>query len=106
LVLDVLRIEKAHIVGLSMAICPHLVLLIRVRRPSSSRVEMARPGSAPNLREAEASAKRSEEPLMKRQQATLGPTRVQHQNKDPRGWRNSPTNCRTLTEGAAPTMAA
>ena len=69
-------------------------------------------GAAPGERakfaeEAEASAKRFEELTMKKaaEGYALGPTRVQHQNKDPRGWREFADQlAEHSTEGAALTM--
>ena len=57
--------------------------------------------------EAEASAKRFEELTMKKaaEGYALGPTRVQHQNNDPRGWREFADQlAEHSTEGAALTM--
>jgi pimeloyl-ACP methyl ester carboxylesterase len=69
-------------------------------------------GAAPGERakfaeEAEASAKRFEELTMKKaaEAYALGPTRVQHQNKDPRGWREFADQlAEHSTEGSALTM--
>src|SRR5204862_5944079 len=57
--------------------------------------------------EAEASAKRFEELTMAKaaEAYALGPTRVQHQNRDPRGWREFADQFKEhSTEGAALTM--
>src|SRR5204862_5459143 len=69
-------------------------------------------GAAPGERakfaeEAEASAKRFEELTMKKaaEGYALGPTSVQHQNKDPRGWREFADQfAEHSTEGAVLTM--
>src|SRR5207344_2873982 len=69
-------------------------------------------GAAPGERakfaeEAEASAKRFEELTMEKaaEAYALGPTRVQHQNKDPRGWREFADQlAEHSTAGAAATM--
>ena len=67
-----------------------------------------RPASAPNLpKKQKPRAKRFEEVTMKKaaEAYALGPTRVQHQNKDPRGWREFADQlAEHSTEGAALTM--
>src|SRR5690348_1170675 len=94
-VLDGLKIDKAHIVGLSMG--GFAALHFGFTYPDRARslvIAGCGYGAAPEKRaqfaeEAEASAKRFEElGMAKASEAyALGPTRVQYQNKDPRGWR-------------------
>ena len=94
-VLDALKIDNAHIVGLSMGGFAALHFGFTYgNRARSIVVSGCGYGAAPGERakfaeEAEASAKRFEELTMKKaaEGYALGPTRVQHQNKDPRGWR-------------------
>ena len=94
-VLDGLKIDKAHIVGLSMG--GFATLHFGFAYPDRARslaIGGCGYGAAPDQRstfaaEAEAAAARFEEiGLAKAAEAyALGPTRVQYQNKDPRGWR-------------------
>lgn len=94
-VLDALEIDKAHVVGLSMGGFATLHFgLAYPERARSIVVAGCGYGAAPDTRkqfadEAEASAKRIEELGMAKASEgyALGPTRVQFQNKDPRGWR-------------------
>ena len=112
-VLDGLKIDKAHIVGLSMGGFAALHFgFTYSERCRSLVVAGCGYGAAPGERakfaeEAEASAKRFEELTMKKaaEGYALGPTRVQHQNKDPRGWREFADQlAEHSTEGAALTM--
>jgi pimeloyl-ACP methyl ester carboxylesterase len=94
-VLDALDIGKAHIVGLSMG--GFATLHFGFAYPDRARslaIGGCGYGAAPEQRtqfaeEAEAAAARFEQlGAAKAAQAyALGPTRVQYQNKDPRGWR-------------------
>jgi pimeloyl-ACP methyl ester carboxylesterase len=112
-VLDALKIDKAHIVGLSMG--GFAALHFGFTYPERSRslvVAGCGYGAAPNERakfaeEAETAAKRFEEVTMAKaaEAYALGPTRVQFQNKDPRGWREFAAQlAEHSTEGAALTM--
>jgi pimeloyl-ACP methyl ester carboxylesterase len=93
-VLDGLKIDKAHIVGLSMG--GFATLHFGFTYPDRARSLMIGGcgyGAAPDQRaqfveETEASAKRFESLGMAKagEAYALGPTRVQYQNKDPRGW--------------------
>ena len=92
-VLDALKIDKAHIVGLSMGGFAALHFgFTYTERARSLVVAGCGYGAAPNQRqqfaaEAEAAARKFEEGMAKAVEAyALGPTRVQFQNKDPRGW--------------------
>src|ERR1700745_2837226 len=93
-VLDALEIDRAHIVGLSMGGFAALHFgFTYPQRARSLVVAGCGYGAAPNLRrqfaeEAEAAARRFEETSMATaaEAYALGPTRVQFQNKDPRGW--------------------
>ena len=92
-VLDALKIDKAHIVGLSMGGFAALHFgFTYPQRACSLVVAGCGYGAAPNQRqqfaaEAEAAARKFEEGMAKAVEAyALGPTRVQFQNKDPRGW--------------------
>ncbi len=92
-VLDALKIDKAHIVGLSMGGFAALHFgFTYPQRARSLVVAGCGYGAAPNQRqqfaaEAEAAARKFEEGMAKAAEAyALGPTRVQFQNKDPRGW--------------------
>jgi len=92
-VLDALKIDKAHIVGLSMGGFAALHFgFTYTERARSLVVAGCGYGAAPNQRqqfaeEAEAAARKFEEGMAKAAEAyALGPTRVQFQNKDPRGW--------------------
>jgi len=94
-VLDGLEIEEAHIVGLSMG--GFATLHFGFTYPERARslvIGGCGYGAAPDQRrkfaeEAEAAAARFEEFGMARaaEAYALGPTRVQFQNKDSRGWR-------------------
>jgi pimeloyl-ACP methyl ester carboxylesterase len=93
-VLDGLSIDKAHIVGLSMG--GFATLHFGFTYPDRARslaICGCGYGAAPNEREkfaveAEAAAANFERDMPSAAQAyAIGPTRVQHQNKDPRGWR-------------------
>src|SRR5919204_1819756 len=94
-VLDALNIDKAHIVGLSMGGFAALHFgFTYPQRARSLVIAGCGYGAAPNQRqqfaeEAEAAARRFEEASMTKaaEAYALGPTRVQFQNKDPRGWR-------------------
>lgn len=93
-VLDALKIEKAHIVGLSMG--GFAALHFGFTYPDRARslvVGGCGYGASPDKRqqfveETEASAKSFETLSMAKaaEAYALGPTRVQYQNKDPRGW--------------------
>jgi pimeloyl-ACP methyl ester carboxylesterase len=93
-VLDALTIDKAHIVGLSMG--GFAALHFGFAYPERARslvVAGCGYGAAPEQRaqfaaEAEASAAQFEQQGMTKAALAyaLGPTRVQFQNKDPRGW--------------------
>jgi pimeloyl-ACP methyl ester carboxylesterase len=93
-VLDGLKIEQAHIVGLSMGGFATLHFgFAYPQRARSLVVAGCGYGASPQTRkgfaeEAEASALRFESLDMKQVAAAyaLGPSRVQLQNKDPRGW--------------------
>jgi pimeloyl-ACP methyl ester carboxylesterase len=94
-VMDALAIDKAHVVGLSMG--GFAVAHFGMTYPERARslvIAGCGYGAEPEQRqkfqeESEAWAKRFESLGMKEAGATyaLGPTRVQLQNKDPRGWR-------------------
>jgi pimeloyl-ACP methyl ester carboxylesterase len=94
-VLDGLNIDKAHIVGLSMG--GFATLHFGFTYPDRARsltIGGCGYGAAPDQRkqfadEAEAAAARFADIGMTKAAETyaLGPTRVQFQNKDPRGWR-------------------
>jgi pimeloyl-ACP methyl ester carboxylesterase len=112
-VLDALKIDKAHIVGLSMG--GFAVLHFGFTYPDRARslvVGGCGYGAAPDKRqqfaqEAEAAARQFEELGMAKAANgyALGPTRVQFQNKDPRGWAEFATQlAEHSTEGAALTM--
>src|SRR5215468_11553968 len=93
-VLDALKIDKAHIVGLSMG--GFAALHFGFTYPDRARslvIAGCGYGAAPDKRaqfsaEAEAAAKQFEQASMAKaaEGYALGPTRVQFQNKDPRGW--------------------
>jgi pimeloyl-ACP methyl ester carboxylesterase len=93
-VLDALKIEKAHVVGLSMG--GFATLHFGFTYPDRARslvVAGCGYGASPDKRqqfaeETEASARRFETLGMAKagEGYALGPTRVQYQNKDPRGW--------------------
>ena len=112
-VLDALEIDNAHIVGLSMG--GFATLHFGFTYPDRARslvIAGCGYGAEPDKRaqfaaEAEASAKRFEELTMAKaaEAYALGPTRVQHQNRDPRGWREFADQfAEHSTEGAALTM--
>jgi pimeloyl-ACP methyl ester carboxylesterase len=94
-VLDGLKIDKAHIVGLSMG--GFAALHFGFTYPDRARsltIGGCGYGAAPDQRrqfieEAQRAAARFEEIGMAKaaEAYALGPTRVQFQNKDPRGWR-------------------
>jgi pimeloyl-ACP methyl ester carboxylesterase len=92
-VLDALRLDKAHIVGLSMGGFATLHFgFTYPQRARSLVIAGCGYGAAPEKRtqfaeEAEAAARRFEAGMAKAAEAyALGATRVQFQNKDPRGW--------------------
>lgn len=112
-VLDALKIDKAHIVGLSMG--GFATLHFGFSYPERARslvVAGCGYGATPDKRgqfadEAEAAAKNFEKLGMAKaaEGYALGPTRVQFQNKDPRGWREFADQLAgNSTEGAARTM--
>ncbi len=112
-VLDGLKIDKAHIVGLSMG--GFATLHFGFTYPERARsivVAGCGYGAAPDQRkkfveEAEAAAARFEELGMAKaaEGYALGPTRVQYQNKDPRGWREFADQlAEHSTKGSALTM--
>ena len=112
-VLDALGIDKAHIVGLSMG--GFATLHFGFTYPERARslvIAGCGYGAEPDKRaqfaaEAEASAQRFEEVTMEKaaEAYALGPTRVQHQNRDPRGWREFADQLKEhSTEGAVRTM--
>src|SRR3954462_14024924 len=112
-VLDALKIDKAHVVGLSMG--GFATLHFGFTYPDRARslvIAGCGYGAAPDKRaqfaaEAEASARRFEELTMAKaaEAYALGPTRVQHQNRDPRGWREFADQfAEHSTEGAVLTM--
>jgi pimeloyl-ACP methyl ester carboxylesterase len=94
-VLDALAIDKAHVVGLSMGGFATLHFgLAYPARVRSLTIAGCGYGAAPAERqkfaeEAEHSARQFETLGMARASETyaIGPTRVQLQNKDPRGWK-------------------
>jgi pimeloyl-ACP methyl ester carboxylesterase len=94
-VLDGLNIDKAHIVGLSMGGFATLHFAFTYAdRARSLTIGGCGYGAAPDQRkqfaeEAQAAATRFEDIGMAKaaESYALGPTRVQFQNKDPRGWR-------------------
>jgi pimeloyl-ACP methyl ester carboxylesterase len=112
-VLDALGIDKAHIVGLSMG--GFAALHFGFTYPDRARslvIAGCGYGAETDKRaqfaaEAEASAKRFEELTMAKAALgyATGPTRVQHQNRDPRGWKEFADQlAEHSTEGAALTM--
>jgi pimeloyl-ACP methyl ester carboxylesterase len=94
-VLDALKIDRAHVVGLSMG--GFATLHFGIAYPQRARslvIAGCGYGAAPGERqkfqeEAEASARQFESLGMAKASAgyAIGPTRVQYQNKDPRGWK-------------------
>jgi pimeloyl-ACP methyl ester carboxylesterase len=112
-VLDALDIEKAHVVGLSMGGFATLHFgFTYPQRARSLVIAGCGYGAEPDKRaqfaaEAEASAARFEQLTMAKaaEAYALGPTRVQHQNRDPRGWREFADQfAEHSTEGAVLTM--
>jgi pimeloyl-ACP methyl ester carboxylesterase len=112
-VLDALKIDKAHIIGLSMG--GFAALHFGFSFPERARslvVAGCGYGAAPDKRaqfaaEAEAVAKEFEQQSAAKaaEAYALGPTRVQFQNKDPRGWREFATQLSEhSTTGAARTL--
>jgi pimeloyl-ACP methyl ester carboxylesterase len=112
-VLDALHIERAHVVGLSMG--GFAALHFGFTYPERARslvVAGCGYGAQPDKRaqfaaEAEAAAKQFEQQSMAKSAEgyALGPTRVQFQNKDPRGWQEFATQLAGhSTEGSARTM--
>ena len=112
-VLDALKIDKAHIVGLSMG--GFAALHFGFTYPDRARsivVAGCGYGAAPHQRaqfmeEAEAAARQFEQQGMAKaaEAYALGPTRVQFQNKDPRGWKEFADQLKEhSTEGSALTM--
>src|SRR6266699_1699930 len=112
-VLDALKIDKAHIVGLSMG--GFAALHFGFAFPSRARslvVAGCGYGAAPDKQqqfaaEAEAAAQDfAEHGMAKAAEAyALGPARVQFQNKDPRGWKEFAAQLAEHSpEGAALTM--
>jgi pimeloyl-ACP methyl ester carboxylesterase len=111
-VLDALKLDQAHIVGLSMGGFAALHFgFTYPQRARSLVVAGCGYGAAPNQRhqfaeEAEAAARKFEESMAKAAEAyALGPTRVQFQNNDPRGWREFVDQlAEHSSEGSARTM--
>jgi pimeloyl-ACP methyl ester carboxylesterase len=112
-VLDELSIDRAHIVGLSMG--GFATLHFGFTYPDRARslvVAGCGYGAAPDKRaqfaaEAEAAAAQFEQQTMSKAARgyALGPTRVQFQNKDPRGWQEFASQlAEHSTEGAVRTM--
>jgi pimeloyl-ACP methyl ester carboxylesterase len=112
-VLDALKIDKAHIVGLSMG--GFATLHFGFTYPARARslvVAGCGYGASPDKRqqfaeETEAAAKRFEEIGMAKaaEGYALAPSRVQLQNKDPRGWREFADQlAQHSTKGSALTM--
>jgi len=92
-VLDALHLDRAHIVGLSMGGFATLHFgFTYPQRARSLVIAGCGYGAQPEKRaqfaeESEAAAQRFEAGMAKAAEAyALGPTRVQLQNKDPRGW--------------------
>jgi pimeloyl-ACP methyl ester carboxylesterase len=111
-VLDALKIDHAHIVGLSMGGFAALHFgFTYPQRARSLVVAGCGYGAALNQRqqfaeEAESAARNFEAGMAKAAEAyALGPTRVQFQNKDPRGWREFVDQlAEHSSEGSARTM--
>jgi pimeloyl-ACP methyl ester carboxylesterase len=112
-VLDALSIDKAHVVGLSMG--GFATLHFGFTYPERARslvIAGCGYGAEPDKRaqfaeEAEASATRFEELTMAKAALSYasGPTRVQHMNRDPRGWKEFADQLAGhSTEGSAMTM--
>jgi pimeloyl-ACP methyl ester carboxylesterase len=112
-VMDALKLDKAHIVGLSMGGFATLHFgFTYPQRARSLVVAGCGYGAAPDKRaqfaeEAESAARTFEEMDMAQaaEGYALGPTRVQFQNKDARGWTEFRDQLKEhSTEGAARTM--
>ena len=112
-VLDALKIDKAHIVGLSMGGFATLHFGFTYQDRARSLViagcgyGAARDKREQFMNEAEASARAFETNGMEKQAEAygLGPTRVQFQNKDPRGWKEFLDQLKEhSTEGATGTL--
>lgn len=112
-VLDALKIDKAHIIGLSMGGFATLHFgFTYPQRARSLVIAGCGYGASPDKREqfaeeAEAAAAKFEQTGMAKaaEAYALGPTRVQFQNKDARGWREFADQlAEHSTEGAARTM--
>ena len=112
-VLDALKLDKAHLVGLSMGGFATLHFgFTYADRTRSLVIAGCGYGAAPDKRaqfagEAEAAAKNFQQVGMAKaaEGYALGPTRVQFQNKDPRGWQEFATQlAEHSTEGAAQTL--
>jgi pimeloyl-ACP methyl ester carboxylesterase len=112
-VLDAMNIDKAHIVGLSMG--GFAALHFGFTYPERARslvIAGCGYGASPDKRaqfaeEAEAAARQFEALGMEKAADgyALGPTRVQFQNRDPRGWQEFRDQLREhSTQGAALTM--
>lgn len=112
-VMDALNIKTAHIIGLSMG--GFATLHFGFTYPERTRslvVAGCGYGAEPDkreqfVRETEATAAKIENDGMDAfaQVYSLGPTRVQYQNADPRGWREFANQLREhSTEGSARTM--
>jgi len=112
-VLNALKIAKAHIVGISMGgfAALHFGFTYQ-QRALSLVVAGCGYGASPDKREqfaaeAEAAARKFEQASMAKaaEGYALGPTRVQFQNKDPRGWKEFHAQLTEhSTEGSARTM--
>jgi pimeloyl-ACP methyl ester carboxylesterase len=111
-VLDHLKIERAHVVGLSMGGFAALhVGIAYPRRARSLVIAGCGYGAEPDKKEkfqaeCEAAAASFESNWSETaKKYALGPTRVQFQNKDPRGWREFADRLATHSDiGAAMTM--
>ena len=112
-VLDALKIDKAHIVGLSMGGFATLHFGFTYQDRARSLViagcgyGAARDKREQFMNEAEASARAFETNGVEKQAEAygLGPTRVQFQNKDPRGWKEFLEQLKEhSTEGATATL--
>jgi len=112
-ILDHLRFDRAHVVGLSMGGFATLHVGIgHPRRARSLVVAGCGYGAEPDkkqkfIAECEAAAAAIERDTMTKaaERYAIGPTRVQFQNKDPRGWQEFAAQLREhSTEGAARTM--
>ncbi len=112
-VLDALKIDRAHVVGLSMGGFATLHFgFTYPQRARSLVIAGCGYGAAPDQRqkfaeEAEGAAKQFQELGMARagQTYALGPTRVQYLNKDPRGWQEFTAQlAEHSAEGSARTM--